>query len=171
VHGVAFPETDYHNWFGLTAEAITGSDGSLPARITSRFAKGAAPIAIVLGLLYAQSRQTRENLLESILVLLFCAITLGLGWRWMRGASLTRWAGRLLAVYLALGLVFLGVGVTLTFGEILFVLALLSAPVWLWDLFVRQPHKGRFARARAERRGYEEVDMAFADEPPEEHEP
>jgi biotin transporter BioY len=143
----------------------------LPARFAIRFAKGFVPIAIVLGLLYAQSRQTRENLLESILVLLFCAIVLGLGWRWMRGASLTRWAGRILALYLALALVLLGLSVTLTFGEILFLLALLAVPIWLWDLFVRQPHKGRFARARAERRGYEDVDSAFADETPEEHKP
>ncbi|MGC2636091.1 MAG: hypothetical protein WA294_02860 [Acidobacteriaceae bacterium] len=148
----------------------------MPARFSIRFAKGSVPIVIVLGLLYAQSRQTRENLLESILVLLVCAITLGVGRRWMQGASFTRWAGRILALYLALGLVLLGFAVTLTFGEILFVLALLAVPVWLWDLFVRQPHKGRFARARAERRGYEEVDLAFADDgfvddAPEEHKP
>ncbi|HEY6445277.1 MAG TPA: hypothetical protein VIY53_02380 [Acidobacteriaceae bacterium] len=141
----------------------------MPARFAIRFAKGSVPIAIVLGLLYAQSRQSRENFLESILVLLFCAITLGVGWRWMQSASLTRWAGRILAIYLAVGLVLLGFAVTLTFGEILFLLALLAAPIWLWDLFVRQPHKGRYARARAERRGYEEVDLAFGDETPEEH--
>ena len=143
----------------------------MPARLTLRLEKGLLPIAIVLGLLYAQSRQIGENFLDSILVELFCAVALGLSWRWMRGTFLTRWFGRLLAVYLALGLLFLGVGVTLTFGEILFVLALLILPVWLWDLFVRQPQKGRFTRARAERRGYEDVDPAFADEAPEERKP
>lgn len=160
---MAFPETDYHNRF----RSCRSSGAALQARFTVRFAKGALPVAIVLGLLYAQTRQTRESLLDSILVLLFSAITLGLGWRWMQDTFLPRWIGRLLEVYLALGLLFLGVGVTLTFAEILFVLALLVVPVWLWDLFVRQPHKGRFARARAERRGYENVDPAFAEEMPE----
>jgi hypothetical protein len=122
------------------------------------------PVAAVLGLLYLWSRFWAQNVFASIGVELACVVVLAVGWRWTQGTFLTRWLGRLLAAYLALGLVFLALAITLTFGEILFLLALLALPVWVWDLFIGQPHKGRFARARAERRGYEEVDAAYSEE-------
>lgn len=141
-----------------------------PSRL-ARLARGSLPVAVVLVLLYVWSRSWSQNVFASIGVEFACMAALAVGWRWTQANFLTRWLGRLLAAYLALGLVFLALAITLTFGEILFLLALLVAPVWIWDLFVRQPHKGRFARARAERRGYEEVDEEFAEDLREKKEP
>lgn len=137
----------------------------------ARLARGILPVAVVLALLYAGSRLRNPGVLASIGVEFGSVVALAVGWRWMQETFLTLWVGRLLAAYLALGLVFLALGVTLTFGEIVCLLGLLAVPVWVWDLFVGQPHKGRFTRARAERRGYEEVDAAFAEDPGEKEEP
>ena len=139
--------------------------GEMPAASPwPRWVRGVLPVAFVLALLYAWSREWAQSVLASIGAEFACIAVLAVGWRWTQGTFLTRWMGRLLAAYLALELVFLALGITLTFGEILFLLALLALPVWVWDLFIGQPHKGRFARARAERRGYEEVDAAYAEE-------
>jgi hypothetical protein len=70
----------------------------------------------------------------------------------MQGAWFTKWAGRLLAAYLGLALALIPFGILFTLGQTLMSLLIMAVPVLLWDLFVRQPHRGRFARARAERR-------------------
>ncbi len=120
---------------------------------TTRIVKGTVPVLAVLGLLDALSREPRQNLLDGILVEALCALVLWLAWRWMQGTFVTKWAGRFLAAYLALGLVLFAFAVTLTIGEIVLAIVLMAIPALLWDLFVWQPHKGRFARARAARRG------------------
>lgn len=124
-----------------------------PAQFATRFVKGSAPVVVVLGLLYALSREPRGEILGGVLAEALGAITLWLGWRWMHGTFVTKWAGRLLAAYLALSLVLFGFDIVPTLGQIVLLLFLMAIPVWLWDLFVWQPHKGRFARARAARRG------------------
>ncbi|MGB6130254.1 MAG: hypothetical protein WBG54_00600 [Acidobacteriaceae bacterium] len=129
------------------------SSGERGAGFATRFVKGSMPVLLVLGLLYALSRKPRQDIPEVVLAEALCAVALWLGWRWMQGTFVTRWAGRLFAAYLALGLVLLPFAVVLTMGQITLMILLMAVPVMLWDLFVRQPHKGRFARARAERRG------------------
>jgi hypothetical protein len=135
------------------AEAKAMSNGKPRAGVGMRFLKGSIPAATVLALLCALSREPGGNLLEPILVEVFCAIVLGLGWRWMQGTFATKWAGRMLAAYLVLGLVLITFAITLAFSQILLLILLMAIPAFVWDLFVWQPYKGRFARARAERRG------------------
>jgi hypothetical protein len=122
-----------------------------------RFAKGATPVAIVLGLLYVLSRNRSADgagdWLAELVITALCCFTLWAGWRWLQGTFVTKWAGRLLATYLGLGLVLFTLGIVLAFSMTLFLPFLLALPFILYDLFVWQPHKGRFARARAERRG------------------
>ncbi len=122
-----------------------------------RFAKGATPVAIVLGLLYVLSRNRSADgagdWLAELVITALCCFTLWAGWRWLQGTFITKWAGRLLAAYLGLGLVLFTLGIVLAFSMTLFLPFLLALPFILYDLFVWQPHKGRFARARAERRG------------------
>ncbi len=70
----------------------------------------------------------------------------------MRRNVATKWFGVLLALYfgLVLGLYALGVGLRLLLAVVpLFLIAL---PFLVWDLLLRAPFKGRFERARAERR-------------------
>jgi membrane protein implicated in regulation of membrane protease activity len=81
------------------------------------------------------------------------AVALWLGRRWMAGMLITRCAGIALAVAVALVPALAAFFANLTLSLILMPAYLLLLPLLLWDLFVRQPHKGRFARARAERRG------------------
>jgi len=118
-----------------------------------RFVKGIVPVLVVLGLLYALSQEPHQDILDGILAEALCALALWLGWRWMQGTFVTKWAGKFLAAYLALGLVLFAFAVVLTIEEIVLVIFLMTIPALLWDLFVWQPHKGRFARARAARRG------------------
>jgi uncharacterized membrane protein YeaQ/YmgE (transglycosylase-associated protein family) len=139
------------------AEAKAMTNGKPRAGFGMRLVKGSIPAAVVLGLLYALSREQGGNILEPILVEVFGAIVLWLGWRWMRGAFATRWAGRMLAAYLVLGLALITFSVTLAFSQILLLIFLMAIPAFVWDLFVGQPWKGRFSRARAERRLVAEV--------------
>lgn len=118
-----------------------------------RFAQGAVWPAIVVGLLYLLSQDRNADYPDTLIVVALCGIALGLGWRWMRGTFVTKWAGRLLAGYVGLVLVLFTLGIALAFSSVLFLPFLLALPFILYDLFVGQPHKGRFARARAERRG------------------
>jgi len=89
----------------------------------------------------------------------------------MTRTLLTRWFGAGLAIVAILLPALLTVWDMTNVTPVVGLASCLLIPIWLWDLFVRQPHKGRFARARAERRGYEDVDPAFVDETPEEHKP
>jgi hypothetical protein len=138
------------------AEAKAMTNGKPRAGFGMRLVKGSIPAAVVLGLLYALSREPGGNLLEPVLVEVFCAIVLGLGWRWMQGTFATKWAGRMLAAYLVLGLVLITFAISVAFSQMLVLILLMAIPAFVWDLFVWQPHKGRFARARAERRGLPE---------------
>jgi hypothetical protein len=114
-----------------------------------RFAKGAMPVAIVVGLLYF-GLAVRFAFWPAVIL---SAVALWLGRRWMAGMLITRCAGIALAVAVALVPALAAFFANLTLSLILMPAYLLLLPLLLWDLFVRQPHKGRFARARAERRG------------------
>ena len=81
---------------------------------------------------------------------------LGLGRRWLAISVPARIAG----VYLGFATAFMAVlrafGFSADFWWVALPAALLAVVALLYDLFVWQPHKGRFARARAERRGWPE---------------
>lgn len=130
-----------------------------------RLGFGVLPIVLALALLDAGLRV--RSLFWPDLVLTLAVLWFGRSW--MARTFLTRSFGAGLAIVSILLPALLTVWDMTNVTPVVGLASCLLIPMWLWDLFVRQPHKGRFARARAERRGYEEVDLAFADEPPEEH--
>ena len=90
--------------------------------------------------------------------LLLSGVALGLGWRWMAGTAITRWVGAYLAICTVFFAVLAAFGFAVEFVWVGLPVVLLAFVAALYDLFVWQPHKGRFARARAERRGLPEQD-------------
>jgi hypothetical protein len=119
------------------------------SRFLERFGLGIVPVAFTLALLDAGLRvraASWPSLALSLLVLWF-------GRRWMAATAITRALGISLAVLILLLPAMTAFAIALGFAQIVAPLGFIVVPVLLWDLFVRQPHKGRFARARAERRG------------------
>lgn len=114
-----------------------------------RLARGLVPIALALGIVYATAAQTRRNPLLAVAILILCGICLWLGRPWMKAILITKWIGLCLAAYVMVNLALVALSVAATPMPFLFLLVPLAA----YDLFVAQPWKGRFARARAERRG------------------
>jgi hypothetical protein len=128
----------------------TGRDLAGKGDLPRRLGCGALPVVLALALLDAGLRIHAAfwpALALSVLVLWF-------GRRWMAGTLLTRALGISVAIAVLL-LPALATLVVFAFGigTLLALVVCLLVPVLLWDLFVWQPHKGRFARARAERRG------------------
>ncbi|HTV15983.1 MAG TPA: hypothetical protein VME68_14780 [Acidobacteriaceae bacterium] len=117
--------------------------------VLEQFGYGLLPIVLALALLDAGLRVRAmfwPDLVLSALVLWF-------GRRWMAGTLLTRSAGISLGIVMVLLPVLLSDSAITGVGPIAALAGCLSIPVMLWDLFIRQPYKGRFSRARAERRG------------------
>ena len=122
-----------------------------------RLAKGAVPISLAMGFLYFAGRAGHGGVVRWG-GLLLSGIALGLGWRWMAGTAITRWVGAYLAICTVFFAVLAAFGFAVEFVWVGLPVVLLAFVAALYDLFVWQPHKGRFARARAERRGLPEQD-------------
>lgn len=120
---------------------------------TRRPWKAVLPALGSLGLLYLAAGPGR---LIPWIALAGSAAVLGFGWRWLSATVPARIAG----AYLGFATVFLAVLRAFGFGADFWWVAIpavfLAVVAVLYDLFVWQPHKGRFARARAERRGWPE---------------
>jgi hypothetical protein len=117
-----------------------------------RLLKPAIPIAVVLLLMFALGSDPDAGPFTTVVVFALCAAILWLGWSWVRRSVVTKWIGLLLTVLLTLVLGLVVLGLTLQLGLLLLLLLLLTIPFLVYDLFFRQPHKGRFSRARAERK-------------------
>jgi hypothetical protein len=127
--------------------------------VVRRFHGGGLPIAIVCLLLWGLSLSPDAGHAAVVAVFGACGIVLWFGWNSIRRSVATKWLGVLLALFLglvlglyALGISFLVLGIGARLLLALFPLFLLALPFFVWDLFFRAPFKGRFARARAERR-------------------
>lgn len=127
-------------------------DGQRSAR-QKRAWKALLPLLVSLGLLYPASGPGH---FVPWMALAGSAAVLALGWRWLAVSVPSRIAG----AYLGFATAFLAVLRAFGFGADFWWVALpavfLAVVALLYDLFVWQPHKGRFARARAERRGWPE---------------
>lgn len=145
-----------------TADDDRGDDAPLPhssappaeasagnGHLLERFGYGLLPIVLTLALLDTGVR-VRATFWPDLVL---SALVLWFGRRWMAGTLLTRSIGISLAIVLVLLPVLLPDSAITGAGPIAALAGCISLPVMLWDLFIRQPHKGRFARARAERRG------------------
>jgi hypothetical protein len=132
---------------------MSGETSSAGWRI--RLAKGAAPALLAMGFLYAAGREGHGVIVRSG-GLLLSGVALGLGWRWMAGTAITRWVGIYLAICTAFFAVLAAFGFAVEFVWVGMPVVILTFAAGLYDLFIWQPHKGRFARARAERRGLPE---------------
>src|ERR1700735_3507151 len=106
-----------------------------------QFAKGAAPVGIVVALLYV-GLAVRFAFWPAVIL---SEVVLWLGRWWMAATLITRCAGIALAIAVGLAPALAAFFATLTLSLILMPAYLLLLPLLLWDLFVWQPHKGRFA--------------------------
>ena len=70
----------------------------------------------------------------------------------MRRNVVTRWVAIVLGAYLALVLGLFALGMAIRVALFLFIALLVAIPIVAYDLLFRAPFKGRFERARAERR-------------------
>lgn len=111
------------------------------------------PVLVSLGLLYLAAGQGR---FVPWLALAGSAAVLALGRRWLAATVPARIAGVYLGFATAFMLVLRAFGFSADFWWIAIPAVFLAIVALLYDLFVWQPHKGRFARARAERRGWPE---------------
>jgi hypothetical protein len=128
-----------------------------------RLVRGAGPLALVVGML-AVGFRVKPASLPAILLSLG---VLWRGWRWVGGTLLTRSLGIGLGVMVGLLPALIAFGLVFDLRGALMPACLLALPVLLWDLFVRQPQKGRFARAREARRPMVEFAAEDEDEKPE----
>jgi hypothetical protein len=148
-------------WRNTEDEAREPGSSTTPGRRDDRrnskegFLLGALPILASVGLLYVASLEGYGRVVHVSAALLSGA-ALWLGWRRMTASLVTRWVGNFLAICTAFFVVLgaFGFGVAFAWAGMP-VLGVLVIGI-LYDLFVWQPHKGRFARARAERRGMPE---------------
>lgn len=111
------------------------------------------PALVSLGLLYPAADAAR---FFAWIALAGSAAVLLLSRRWLAATGPARVAG----AYLAFATVFMAVlrafGFSTDFWWVALPAVFAAVVGLLYDLFVWQPHKGRFARARAERRGWPE---------------
>jgi hypothetical protein len=120
-----------------------------------RLGYGILPVAIATALLYVAELPGYTALVRwSALAL--AAAALGLGRHWIAGTRITRWAGIYLAIFTVFAAALGAFGFNVGFSWAILPLVALAALGALGDLFIAQPYKGRFARARAERRGLPE---------------
>jgi hypothetical protein len=115
--------------------------------------KAAAPILVALGILYAADDPRPA---VAWIALALSAAVLIAGRRWIATTLLARIAG----VYVGFATGFFAVlrafGFSANFWWMALPAIFLAVAGLLYDLFIWQPYKGRFARARAERRGWPE---------------
>jgi hypothetical protein len=119
---------------------------------------GVVPLVIVCVLLWGLSVEASPNPIITLVVLAACGIVLWFGWSSIRRNIGTKLFGGLLALCLGiiLGLFVLeiAVGIALRLSVVLFPLFIVALPLVVYDLLFRSPFKGRFERARAERRHF-----------------
>lgn len=113
--------------------------------------KAAAPNVVALCVLYAAG-DPRPVVAWSALAL-SAAVLIG-GRRWIASTLFARIAGIYLGFATAFFAVLRAFGFTANFWWMALPAIFLAVVGLLYDLFVWQPYKGRFARARAERRGW-----------------
>jgi hypothetical protein len=121
----------------------------------ARLGYGLLPVAIATALLYLATLPGPAALVRwSALTL--AAVALVLGRHWIGGTRITRWAGIYLAIFTVFAAALGAFGFDIGFSWVILPLGALAALGALGDLFIAQPYKGRFSRARAERRGLPE---------------
>jgi hypothetical protein len=139
----------------------TADDVAHPTRIvgaggTSDFAQrlgyGILPVAFAAGLLCVACLPGYTAPIRWG-ALALTAVALWLGRKWIAETRITRWAGFYLAIFIVFAMALGAFGFEIGFSWVILPLIVLFAVGALGDLFIAQPYKGRFSRARAERRG------------------
>ncbi len=128
----------------------SGGAGQAPG-----FVRAALPILAAMAMLYVASLADYGRVLHAGAAAL-SGVVLWLGRRWMGTRTVTRWIRNFLGICAVFFAVLGAFGFGLSFVWAWLPVLLLLAAGMIYDLFVEQPHKGRFARARAERRGLPE---------------
>lgn len=144
----------WHDTADESEDAPRGSHSAATSEKTGgdflqRLGYGILPVALTLALLDTGLRW-RVAFWPALTLSL---LVLWLGRRWMAATLLTRSLGISLAIVVLALPVLVTAWILTGVGPVAALVICLALPVMLWDLFVGQPHKGRFARARAERKG------------------
>ncbi len=119
---------------------------------TRRLVRGILPIVVACFLLWALGKSESSGPLSVAVVFALCGIVLWFGWSSIQSNLVTKWLGIVLALVVGLVLSLFVLGILIRLSLLLFVLFLVALPLLAYDLLFRSPFKGRFARARAERR-------------------
>ncbi|HEX3323116.1 MAG TPA: hypothetical protein VHR84_20605 [Terriglobales bacterium] len=132
-----------------------------PRSLISRLTFGIIPICLVL-LLIVAAGEIGANTATFVAVFTVCAVVLWFGRGWIGQTLVTKWTGIVFAVGVASLLLLYALGVAVPLLLVGFrvaewisvpfmLLLFVAGPYLLYDLFFRQPHRGRFARAREDR--------------------
>jgi hypothetical protein len=114
------------------------------------FVKGLVPLVIVGLLMFLTAKDSDP--VTGIIMLALSGVVLWFGWTSVRRSRGTRWFGILFDVYIASLLGIFAMALVIRVGLLLFPILLIAVPLMVYDLLFRAPYKGRFERARAERR-------------------
>mgnify|MGYP001111305014 CR=1 FL=1 len=115
-----------------------------------RFFKGMVPLVIIASLLFLTAKD--PDPVTGVVMLVLSGLVLWFGWDSVRRSRGTRWFGVLLALYIGSLMGIFAIALIIRVGLLFFPLLLLALPLLIYDLLFRAPFKGRFERARAERR-------------------
>jgi Putative prokaryotic signal transducing protein len=146
--GARWRDTEDEAPHGERASRTTEQTGE-ESGFLQRLGYGVLPIALTLVLLDAGLR-VRAAFWPALALGI---LVLWLGRDWMAATLVTRSLGISLAIVVLILPVLVTAWVVTGVSPIAALVFCLAIPVLLWDLFVSQPRKGRFSRARAERRG------------------
>lgn len=116
----------------------------------TRFVKGLVPLVIVGFLFFLTAKDSDP--ITGVIMLALSGVVLWFGWTSVRQSRGTRWFGILLAAYIASWFGIFAMALVIRVGLLLFPVLLIAVPLMVYDLLFRAPYKGRFERARAERR-------------------
>lgn len=152
-----------HNRYARTAYTVQsaalgespmplGDQNSIRPHMLLRLVKGALPLGLVCLLLWSLTKTQPSNSMSVAVVLVVSSVILWFGWSRIQNNLVTKWFGIFLALSLGLILSIFILGIAIQVSLVLFVPFLVALPFLAYGLLFRSPSKGRFARARAERR-------------------
>lgn len=133
---------------------MTSADPDVTSKpsVMRRFGKGVSPIVIVCILLWSLGTRESSDPMAVAVVFALCAIVLWFGWSGIQRNLATKWLGIVVALCVGVVLSLFVFGIVVRLSPLLLVLLLVALPFLVYDLVFRSRFKGRFARARAERR-------------------
>lgn len=115
-----------------------------------RLLKGLIPILIVCLFIWGLAKEPSPSPMAVLAVFVACALVLWFGWNSIRRNLATKWLSLPLIILVGLVLGMFVFGLALGVAVNLCAALLLALPYLVYDLFFRQPNKGRIEHERSE---------------------